>query len=48
MFETTIVAILALAIRALIAENGGFVALLTLIERVFKGKKAENWAWDFW
>lgn len=39
MFETTMVAILVSAICALIAENGGFVALLNLIKRVFKGKK---------
>lgn len=39
MFETTMVAILVSAICALIAENGGFVALLNFIKRIFKGKK---------
>ena len=39
MFETTMVAILVSAICALIAEYGGFDALLDLIKRVFKGKK---------
>lgn len=39
MFETTMVAILVSAICALIAEYGGFEALLDLIKRVFKGKK---------
>lgn len=39
MFETTMVAILVSAICALIAEFGGFDALLDLIKRVFKGKK---------
>ena len=39
MFETTMVAILVSAICALIAEFGGFEALLDLIKRVFKGKK---------
>lgn len=39
MFETSMVAILVSAICALIAEYGGFEALLDLIKRVFKGKK---------
>lgn len=39
MFETTMVAILVSAICALIAEYGGFEALLDLIKRIFKGKK---------
>ena len=39
MFETSMVAILVAAICALIAEHGGFVALLDLIKKVFKGKK---------
>lgn len=39
MFETTMVAILVSAICALIAQYGGFEALLDLIKRVFKGKK---------
>ena len=39
MFETTMVAILVSAICALIAEHGGFVALLNGIQKVFKGKK---------
>lgn len=40
MFETTMVAILVSAICALIAEYGGFAALLQLIKKVFKGNKA--------
>ena len=39
MFETSMVAILVAAICALIAEYGGFDALLALIKKVFKGKK---------
>ena len=39
MFETSMVAILVAAICALIAEYGGFEALLSLIKKVFKGKK---------
>lgn len=39
MFETSMVAILVSAICALIAEYGGFTALLNLIKKVFKGKK---------
>lgn len=39
MFETTMVAILVSAICALIAEYGGFEALLNGIKKVFKGKK---------
>lgn len=40
MFETSMVAILVAAICALISEYGGFAALLSLIKRIFKGKKA--------
>ena len=40
MFETSMVAILVSAICALISEYGGFAALLELIKKVFKGKKA--------
>lgn len=40
MFETAMVAILVSAICALIAEYGGFAALLNLIKKVFKGQKA--------
>lgn len=39
MFETSMVAILVAAICALIAEYGGFDALLSLIKKVFKGKR---------
>ncbi len=39
MFETSMVAVLVAAICALINEYGGFVALLNLIKKVFKGKK---------
>ncbi len=39
MFETTIVAILVSAICALIREHGGFDALLSMITRVFRGKR---------
>ena len=39
MFETTMVAILVSALCALIRVNGGFVALLSGIQKVFKGKK---------
>lgn len=39
MFETSMVAILVAAICALIEEYGGFEALLSLIKRMFKGKK---------
>jgi len=39
MFETSMVAILVAAICALIAEYGGFEALLGLIKKIFKGKK---------
>ncbi len=39
MFETTMVAVLVSALCALIRENGGFVALLNGIKRVFKGRK---------
>lgn len=40
MFETSMVAILVSAICALITEYGGFTALLQLIKKIFKGKKA--------
>lgn len=39
MFETSMVAILVSAICALIEEYGGFAALLSLIKKIFKGKK---------
>ncbi len=39
MFETIMVTILVSAICALISEHGGFAALLSLIKRVFKGKR---------
>ena len=39
MFETSMVAVLVAAICALIAEYGGFVALLDFIKKVFKGKR---------
>ena len=39
MFETAMVAVLVAAICALIEHHGGFEALLSLIKRVFKGKK---------
>ena len=39
MFETAMVAVLVSAICALIAEHGGFEALLSLIRRVFRGRK---------
>lgn len=39
MFETSMVAILVSAICALINEYGGFVAVLQLIKKVFKGQK---------
>jgi len=39
MFETTMVAILVAAMCALIREYGGFDALLSFIQRLFKGKK---------
>ena len=39
MFETTMVALLVSAICALIREDGGFIALLEWIKKVFKGKK---------
>ncbi len=39
MLETAMVAILVSAICALIAYNGGFVALLSWIKRVFKGRR---------
>jgi len=39
MFETSMVAILVSAICAIIAHNGGFAAILSLIRKVFHGKK---------
>ena len=39
MFETAMVAILVSAICALIAEFGGFEAMLSFIRKVFKGKR---------
>lgn len=39
MFETSMVAVLVAAICALIDAYGGFDALLSLIKKVFKGKK---------
>lgn len=39
MYETIIVAILVSAICALIEEYGGFAALLSMIKRLFKGKR---------
>lgn len=48
MFETCMVAILVAAMCALIREHGGFEALLSGIQRVFKGKKADFLVWDFW
>lgn len=39
MFETTMVAILVSAICALIEEYGGFEALLSIIKKMFRGKK---------
>ncbi len=40
MFETIMVAVLVAAICALIRENGGFDALLSVARRLFKGKKS--------
>ena len=39
MFETAMVAVLVAAMCALIREFGGFDALLSFIQRVFRGKK---------
>jgi len=39
MFETSMVAVLVAAMCSLIREHGGFDALLSLIRRIFKGKK---------
>ena len=39
MFETSMVAVLVASMCALIKHNGGFMALLDGIRRVFKGKK---------
>ncbi|MBQ2667080.1 MAG: Na+/H+ antiporter NhaC family protein [Clostridia bacterium] len=39
MFETAMVAVLVAAMCALIREFGGFEALLSFIQRVFRGKK---------
>ncbi len=40
MFETTVITILVAAMCALVRENGGFDALLSLIRFIFKGQKA--------
>jgi Na+/H+ antiporter NhaC len=40
MFETSMVAVLVAALCALIREAGGFQALLSGIQRVFRGKRA--------
>ena len=40
MFETSMVAILVAALCALVREAGGFEALLALVRRVFRGKRA--------
>lgn len=40
MFETAMVAILVSALCALIRESGGFDALLYVIQRIFRGKRA--------
>lgn len=40
MFETSMVAILVSAICALINEYGGFTALLELIKKIFRGRRA--------
>ena len=39
MFETAMVAVLVAAICALINEYGGFTALLSLIQKIFNGRK---------
>ncbi len=39
MFETSMVAVLVAALCALIREAGGFDALLSLIRRIFRGKR---------
>jgi len=39
MFETIIVVLLVSSISSLIEKNGGFVALLNLMQKVFTGKK---------
>ncbi len=49
MFETCMVAILVASHVCAIREHGGFEALLSGIQRVFKGKKkADFLVWDFW
>ncbi len=40
MFETSMVAILVAALCALVREAGGFDALLALVRRLFRGKRA--------
>ena len=39
MFETCMVAVLVAALCALIREYGGFEALLSVIRRIFRGRK---------
>ncbi len=39
MFETTMVAVFVAALSALMAKNGGFNALIDIIQKMFKGKK---------
>ena len=43
MFETMIVAILVASIGSLVRENGGFEAILNLIEKHFSGKRGGTW-----
>lgn len=40
MLETSMIAVLVAALCALIRENGGFEALLHVIRRIFRGKRA--------
>ena len=40
MFETSMIAILVAALCALVREAGGFQALLALVRRLFRGKRA--------
>lgn len=39
MYETSMVAVFVAALSALMASNGGFNALIDIIQRIFKGKK---------
>ena len=39
MFETCMVAVLVAALCALIREYGGFEALLSVIRKIFRGRK---------